>query len=51
MGNTERKAIAEGRRDPAGQGKATAALVIGAIAAVLTILVTLLVILIVLFSA
>ena len=38
MGNSERKAIAEGRRDPAGQGKATAAIVIGSIAAILTVL-------------
>ena len=38
MGNTERKAIDEGRRDPANRGKAMAALIIGAIIGVLTIL-------------
>lgn len=51
MGNKERKAIAEGRRDPAGQGKATAALVIGAIVGVLTILFILLIVVIVIFGA
>ncbi len=46
MGNKERKAIAEGRRDPAGQGKATAALVIGGIAIAITIILLLAVIVI-----
>ena len=46
MGYTERKAIAEGRRDPAGQGKATAALAIGAIVAVLIVLAVIAIILI-----
>ena len=38
MGNSERKAIEEGRRDPANVGQATAALVIGVVAFVLTLL-------------
>ncbi len=37
MGNSERKAIREGRRDPAGEGKAVAAMVIGGIMLALTV--------------
>jgi TRAP-type C4-dicarboxylate transport system permease small subunit len=35
MGNTERKAITEGRRDPVNQGTAQAAFVVGIVAVVL----------------
>ena len=51
MGNTERKAIEEGRRDPANKGMATAAFVIGIISAVLTALVILFVIVVFVFAA
>ena len=42
MGHRERKAIDEGRRDPAGRGMATAAFVIGIASAVITALIILL---------
>lgn len=45
MGNTERKAIDEGRRDPANRGKAMAALIIGGIVTALFVLVILFVVL------
>ena len=51
MGNTERKAIEEGRRDPANKGMATAAFVIGIISAIFTVLAILFVIVVFVFAA